>query len=90
MAADKIDLGDGHAFSFVEYEGERAGLTLTHPGCTAKGWIPFEGRSWARGFAGRIQSWKVENDEPLTLSPSIQCRACGDHGYIRNGKWERA
>lgn len=34
--------------------------------------------------------WKVESWEPLTLSPSLLCRECGDHGFIRNGKWERA
>ena len=24
--------------------------------------------------------------EPLTISPSVLCQ-CGDHGFIRNGKW---
>jgi hypothetical protein len=32
--------------------------------------------------------WQVVSWEPLTLSPSILCRRCGDHGFIRNGKWE--
>ncbi len=31
--------------------------------------------------------WQVESWEPLTLSPSILCRKCGDHGFIRAGKW---
>jgi hypothetical protein len=31
--------------------------------------------------------WKVESWEPLTLSPSLLCRRCGDHGFIRDGKW---
>lgn len=31
--------------------------------------------------------WKVESEDPLTLSPSILCRLCGDHGWIREGKW---
>lgn len=30
--------------------------------------------------------WTVESWEPLTLSPSLLC-ACGDHGYIREGRW---
>lgn len=28
-------------------------------------------------------------DERLTLSPSLLC-SCGDHGFIRSGRWERA
>lgn len=31
--------------------------------------------------------WTVESWDPLTLSPSILCRTCGLHGYIRGGKW---
>lgn len=34
--------------------------------------------------------WQVESWEPLTLSPSLLCRACGDHGFIREGRWVRA
>lgn len=25
--------------------------------------------------------------DPLTLEPSLACRACGHHGFIRDGKW---
>jgi len=31
--------------------------------------------------------WVVEQVHPLTLSPSILCRACQFHGHIREGKW---
>lgn len=31
--------------------------------------------------------WTVQSWEPLTLSPSILCRRCGDHGFIREGRW---
>lgn len=34
--------------------------------------------------------WTVESWDPLTLSPSIACRLCGDHGYIRDDRWEPA
>jgi hypothetical protein len=30
--------------------------------------------------------WTVESWEPLTCSPSFVCH-CGDHGFIRSGKW---
>jgi hypothetical protein len=36
---------------------------------------------------GNVDVWKVESWEPLTLSPSLLCRRCGDHGHIRDGKW---
>jgi hypothetical protein len=32
-------------------------------------------------------SWLVEQDAPLTLSPSLLCTACKHHGFIRSGKW---
>lgn len=31
--------------------------------------------------------WRVESWDPLTLSPSLLCRRCGDHGFIREGRW---
>lgn len=38
------------------------------------------------GFADR-SLWQVESMEPLTLSPSLLCGRCGDHGFIRGGTW---
>lgn len=46
--------------------------------------------------------WQVQSFEPLTMSPSLLCKApvydaagkvigeCGDHGWIRDGRWVRA
>lgn len=31
--------------------------------------------------------WQVVSWEPLTLSPSLLCRACGMHGFIQQGRW---
>lgn len=31
--------------------------------------------------------WTVVSWEPLTLTPSILCRACANHGFVTNGKW---
>jgi hypothetical protein len=28
--------------------------------------------------------------EPLSVSPSIACQRCGDHGFILDGKWSKA
>ena len=31
--------------------------------------------------------WTLESKEPVTVSPSLLCRSCGQHGFIRGGKW---
>lgn len=36
--------------------------------------------------AGRPR-WEVQSWEPLTLHPSLLCRSCGLHGWIRDGAW---
>lgn len=36
--------------------------------------------------AGRPR-WQVVSWQPLTLSPSLLCRSCGLHGWIRDGRW---
>lgn len=92
---DEIDLGDGHRMIFTSYKGEkRVGANVAHPPvegkCGGESFVVFEGRAWAQTFEGGIATWKVEADEPITLSPSLLCRACGDHGFVRNGQWVRA
>lgn len=34
--------------------------------------------------------WTVQSLEPLTLTPSILCRRCGHHGWIKDGRWRPA
>lgn len=34
--------------------------------------------------------WTVDSWDPLTLSPSLLQGGCGDHGFIRQGKWVKA
>jgi hypothetical protein len=34
--------------------------------------------------------WAVESWDPLTISPSVLCKLCNDHGFIRGGRWVRA
>ncbi len=48
-------------------------------------------------IGGDKHTWRVESWDPLTLSPSLLCKAacttggfCDDHGFIRAGKWVRA
>lgn len=93
---DAVSTGDGFAMTFTMYEGEHAGIVEWHRKANGKwcrGWVPFRGSKWSMLFEGRgseYQCWDVSQRDPLTLSPSILCRACGNHGFIRNGKWEKA
>ncbi|MEV6897464.1 DUF6527 family protein [Amycolatopsis sp. NPDC051372] len=32
--------------------------------------------------------WSIEQREPLTVRPSINCKRCGLHGWITDGRWE--
>jgi hypothetical protein len=72
----------------------KAGCTIRHPHkvtgepCMGACWFDLPG---TRSIPGNERShfWQVESWEPLTLSPSILC-SCGDHGFIRNGKWVSA
>lgn len=34
--------------------------------------------------------WTLVHREPLTLSPSLRCDACGRHGWIEQGRWKLA
>lgn len=94
MSAASLDLGDSHTLTFATHDGEISGASIAHKkpdGSDCDGWIAFADRAWAKKFApGAIATWAVEQDDPLTLSPSVLCRACGDHGFVRNGRWVKA
>jgi hypothetical protein len=75
-------------------------LPVGHASVNAAIWQNPEGRSlciggitFASDIAERIEpnrpKWDVQAWEPLTISPSLLC-SCGDHGYIREGRWVRA
>lgn len=31
--------------------------------------------------------WQLVSGDPLTILPSVLCRACGLHGWITDGRW---
>jgi hypothetical protein len=61
----------------------------TETGLCGGGSILFDSQAARELWAGH-PVWQVQNWEPLTMTPSLLCRACGDHGFIREGKWVRA
>jgi hypothetical protein len=84
-----IQIGEGRTIEPVEgHEPDViVGYIETHPradtGEPCRGWLNID--PLAEG-----SRWNVEQAEPLTLSPSVLCRACGNHGFIRNGRWVSA
>jgi hypothetical protein len=72
------------------------GLIVTHPrpdgGGECVSGIDFDTSVRQRMIDGGLlppgrPSWTVVQDEPLTLSPSLLCTACGHHGFIQDGRW---
>jgi hypothetical protein len=85
------DLGHDVYWTKVDYEGQWVGILEWHQ-CNAQnvtdsdvtaGGVNFENAP--AGVQG--PRWKLEQAEPLTISPSVLCRTCGLHGWIRDGKW---
>ena len=83
------DLGQGVSWSkSVTQDGEWVGILEWHvckdpDGELSPGGVYFQNApEWMRG-----PRWTVECEDPLTISPSVLCRTCGLHGFIREGRW---
>jgi hypothetical protein len=101
-----LDLGDNHWLDWLvtDFESkERCGAIITHLSDKTEtgrcdGMVEWAPTKFAREHPERLTEreqnqvrWTLEGvaDEHITLSPSILCQ-CGDHGFIRDGKWVRA
>ena len=101
--ADSIDIGHGHTIRFTQWAPNRElnpqyadlpdvdpwGLLVDHakPGggpCDG-GAVTFDS-AVARQVDPARPKWTIESLDPLTISPSLLCQ-CGDHGFIRDGRW---
>lgn len=68
---------------------EKYGALVRHKkpdGSECCGSVRFDTPEVNRVDPNRGPGWQVESWEPLTISPSLLC-SCGDHGFIRSGKW---
>lgn len=95
-----IEIGPGHRLElFAKYnpEVDEADGRMGEPAIGAVHWHP-DARDHSKECGGTIwfagadapqarAKWNIESEEPLTLSPSLLCRNCGSHGFIREGKW---
>ena len=91
----EIDLGPGHSIAFCTHGPDViVGAIETHPdarnGEPCSGSIAFNVPEADAAYPPDRPRWTVECWDPLTLSPSIACRACGAHGWVREGKWVEA
>lgn len=100
---DEFDLGGGCSFTWLTGSGGEGiiGLIEHHPKppAGAPGYDPL-------GYhCGGYVAWKADgtvqprhqlvsgapgDEEHLTVAPSVLCRRCGHHGFIRDGKWVAA
>jgi hypothetical protein len=89
-----VDLGDGHSLRWTTYNGKIVGGIIRHTAqnelgyCEASIWI--RGNDFSKQHSPEAPQWDMTGDFLVpTFSPSFLCH-CKDHGFIRNGKWERA
>lgn len=79
-------LDEKHAIQFTTELGEteHTGALFVHRDKRTPDEWCIGGFQW-RGKTG--PNWTLVSLDPLTVTPSIHCLSCGDHGFIRGGKW---
>ena len=96
--AGVLDLGHDHYAEGYPRYGDDSGTVIGFDVLHRKGPKPipaYAGSEWcmggitldvpeAAGLAGA--RWTLVAYDPLTVAPSFLCD-CGDHGFIRDGKW---
>ena len=85
--SERIDLGGGYIGHLIMSEHHESGfgaVSITHP--KPDGGACGHIATWD-GSQPPERTWQLVSLRPLTLSPSLLCRICGDHGFIRDGKW---
>lgn len=86
-----LDLGHGVQLEILAASGrQEARFDYTHPRpdgagrCAGGGWLDTPG---IEPEFPESPHWTVESWEPITLSPSLLCGACGHHGFVREDRW---
>ncbi|HEX3778419.1 MAG TPA: DUF6527 family protein [Pseudonocardiaceae bacterium] len=98
---DQHDLGTGHSFVWLQNSaGQTVGLIEHHPkgpdalpGALYCGgyvaWVPEAEQAVPTAWKANhhLVAGGPGDEEHLTLSPSLACRHCPSHGFIRDGRW---
>ena len=102
---DEHDLGNGHSFVWLaDGEGNTIGLIEHHPAAPGAppgvrycgGYVAWVSEEAQRGvhpaWTARHQllAGGPGDEASLTLAPSLACRLCQSHGFIRSGRWDDA
>lgn len=88
---DFVSIGDGvEIATLIDHLDRFSGILWRHE-CAEQdlmgAYLIFD-LPWNRTEANAgHQKYKVENWEPLTLSPMIVCSRCGRAGWVRDGRW---
>jgi hypothetical protein len=83
----EFSLGQGHLFKPVHDSDDRfVGWIHTHPDARNTDVLCQSFCAVRAGF--NVDVHQVLAADPLSLSPSLKCRACGSHGHVTNGRWE--
>lgn len=72
-------IGHGVSIQRRYIDGELMGVAYRHP-CAegvAESWVHVDGPG----------PWSLVSADPLHIEPSLLCRVCGHHGFIRDGLW---
>lgn len=86
--SEMIQLDHDHTLQFIGNGTDpRVGAMIQHR-CTNGIRSSYIGLN--PNFNTPAATWQVESWDPLTLSPSLACTRCNDHGFIREGRWEPA
>ncbi len=82
-----LNLGHGHTFEVIlDKDGTLLGWLHTHPDKRNPN-VLCQSFCAVRSLNGS-PIHQVLCADPLTLTPSLRCGACGAHGEVINGKWE--
>jgi hypothetical protein len=93
MSANEADIGHGVTVSrTTDKAGEWVGLIRRHPkkgsaGERCASAVAFDTPASRLAHGESMSFHQVISLDPLTLSPSLLCRACGHHGHIVKGQW---
>lgn len=89
---DDFDLGGGSSFTWISDSKGIFGLIEHHPkpegapGFYCGGYIAWREHDGTPP-KHQLVSGAPGDEEHLTVAPSLLCRTCGNHGFIREGRW---
>jgi len=86
--AEHFDMGHNHYGYLIKQDGTPIGVGVLHATPTGE----FCGASalWDVSMYApehRPPCWTLNSLEPVDVSPSLLCLRCGDHGFVKQGRW---